>query len=186
MRQDHKVLIFSQFVIMLKILQDYCTYREYKYELITGESTLEDRDDAINRFSNRKDTNIFLISTRAGGIGLNLVAADIVVMYDLDWNPQMDKQAMDRAYRIGQKRSVKIFKLVTNNTIEQRILQVQKYKLIWDELVIQKGGLAKIKSAEEKFEKMDLNNLAGWGAQEIFKFQQNYDDNTIEEIIKMS
>lgn len=94
---------------------------------------------------------MFLISTRAGGVGLNLVAADIVIMYDLDWNPQIDKQAMDRAYRIGQKKNVTIFKLVTNNTIEERILEVQKFKLIWDELVIQKGGLAKIKSAEENF-----------------------------------
>ena len=102
----------------------------------------------MDRFSNSNDTNLFLISTRAGGLGLNLVAADVVILYDLDWNPQIDKQAMDRAYRIGQKNSVKVFKLITLNTIEERILEVQKYKLIWDELVIQKGGLAKIKAAE--------------------------------------
>lgn len=137
--------------MLLKILEDYCTWRGHKYEKIIGESSFEERDGAIDKFSNDPDTNLFLISTRAGGVGLNLVAADVVIMYDLDWNPQIDKQAMDRAYRIGQKKNVTIFKLVTNNTIEERILEVQKFKLIWDELVIQKGGLAKIKSAEENF-----------------------------------
>lgn len=76
----------------------------------------------MEEFSKSKDTNIFLISTRAGGLGLNLVAADVVILYDLDWNPQIDKQATDRAYRIGQKNSVFVFKLITNNTIEERIL----------------------------------------------------------------
>lgn len=73
-----------------------------------------------------------MISTRAGGIGLNLIAADVVILYDMDWNPQMDRQAMDRAYRIGQKNDVLVFKLVSNNTVEERMLEVQKYKIIWD------------------------------------------------------
>lgn len=76
----------------------------------------------MEAFSKSKDTNIFLISTRAGGVGLNLVAADVVIIYDLDWNPQMDKQAMDRAYRIGQKKNVMVFKLISNNTVEERML----------------------------------------------------------------
>ena len=92
-----------------------------------------------------------MISTRAGGIGLNLVAADVVILYDLDWNPQMDKQAMDRAYRIGQKNNVLVFRLITNNTIEERKLEVQKYKLLWHELVVQKGGLARVKTSQDKF-----------------------------------
>lgn len=69
----------------------------------------------------------------------------------MDWNPQMDRQAMDRAYRIGQKNNVLVFKLVSNNTVEERMLEVQKYKIIWDQLVIQKGGLTRFKQAEEKF-----------------------------------
>ena len=103
----------------------------------------------------------------------------------MDWNPQMDRQAVDRAYRIGQKRSVKVFKFVTINTVEERMLEVQKYKIIWDELVIQKGGLMRMKAAEEKFEKLDQNKIAGMGAEEIFKIQQHFDDKTIEEIIKI-
>lgn len=97
----------------------------------------------------------------------------------------MDRQAMDRAYRIGQKNNVLVFKLVTNNTVEERILQTQKYKLIWDELVIQKGGMARLKMAQEKYEKLDYQKVALLGAQQIFKFQQNYDDKTIQEIIRM-
>ena len=133
---------------MLKILEDYCAYREYGYSFIDGSTSLDERDQAVQHFFNDKNCNIFLISTRAGGVGLNLVAADVVVLYDLDWNPQMDKQAMDRAYRIGQKNNVLVFRLITNNTIEERKLEVQKYKLIWDELVIQKGGLSRIQTSE--------------------------------------
>lgn len=96
---------------------------------------------------------------------MNLVAADVVVLYDMDWNPQMDKQATDRAYRIGQKNNVLVFKLITINTIEERMFEVQKYKLIWDELVIQKGGLVRVQQAEERFEKIDKDRIAGIGAE---------------------
>lgn len=118
LKEKHKILIFSQFITLLKILEDYCSYRDYKYSIITGDSSLEDRDSAVQVFSKDPDVNLFLISTRAGGIGLNLVAADVVIIYDMDWNPQMDRQAIDRAYRIGQKNSVKVFKFITNNTVE--------------------------------------------------------------------
>jgi len=88
----------------------------------------------MDLFNNDKQNKIpvFLISTRAGGLGINLVSANVVVIYDIDWNPQNDNQAMDRAYRIGQKRPVNVYKLITEHTIEERMLEVQKYKLIWD------------------------------------------------------
>jgi SNF2 family DNA or RNA helicase len=88
----------------------------------------------MDLFNNDKQNKIpvFLISTRAGGLGINLVSANVVVIYDINWNPQNDNQAMDKAYRTGQKRPVNVYKLITEHTIEERMLEVQKYKLIWD------------------------------------------------------
>lgn len=94
----------------------------------------------------------------------------------------MDKQAMDRAYRIGQKNNVQVYKLVSANTVEERMIQVQKYKLIWDELVIQKGGFATLNS-ENAFSKIDYEKMINVGAEDIFKLQENFDDKTIDELI---
>lgn len=85
------------------------------------------------------DKLVFLLSTRAGGLGINLTSADTVVIYDSDWNPQMDLQAMDRAYRIGQKNLVNVYRLITENTIEEKIIERQQVKLKWDNLVIQQA-----------------------------------------------
>jgi SWI/SNF-related matrix-associated actin-dependent regulator of chromatin subfamily A member 5 len=82
---------------------------------------------------------IFLLSTRAGGLGINLTSADTVIIYDSDWNPQMDLQAMDRAHRIGQKNPVNVYRLITENTVEEKIIQRQTIKLKWDNLVIQQA-----------------------------------------------
>ena len=97
-------------------------------------------------------------------MGLNLISADRVIIYDIDWNPQMDKQAMDRSYRIGQKNAVQVFKLVSANTVEERMIEVQKYKLLWDELVIQKGGLASLNQSDSNFKKIDYDKLLNLGA----------------------
>ena len=82
---------------------------------------------------------VFLLSTRAGGLGINLTAADTVIIYDSDWNPQMDLQAMDRAHRIGQKKPVMVYRLITENTVEVKIIERQTIKLKWDQLVIQQA-----------------------------------------------
>ena len=97
----------------------------------------------------------------------------------------MDKQAMDRSYRIGQKNNVQVYKLISANTVEERMIQVQKYKLIWDELVIQRGGFASMRSAENSFNKIDYEKMINVGAEDIFKIQENFDDKTIEELISM-
>ncbi len=109
---------------MLDILEDYCIFREYKYCRLDGNTELDDRERYIEEFTKENSEKfIFLISTRAGGLGLNLMTANIVVLYDSDWNPQMDLQAMDRAHRIGQKKIVHVFRLITENTMEEKMIE---------------------------------------------------------------
>jgi SWI/SNF-related matrix-associated actin-dependent regulator of chromatin subfamily A member 5 len=114
-REDkHQVLIFSQMTMVLDILEDYCNYREFKYCRIDGSTDMTSRDEQIEDFMNpNTEKFIFLLSTRAGGLGINLTSADTVIIYDSDWNPQMDLQAMDRAHRIGQKNLVNVYRLIT-------------------------------------------------------------------------
>lgn len=115
----HKVLLFSQMTMVLDILEDYCNYREYPYCRIDGSTDMDSRDSQIEDFMTEgTDKFIFLLSTRAGGLGINLTAADTVIIYDSDWNPQMDLQAMDRAHRIGQKNLVNVYRMITENTVE--------------------------------------------------------------------
>jgi SWI/SNF-related matrix-associated actin-dependent regulator of chromatin subfamily A member 5 len=123
-KEKEQVLIFSQFKMMLDVLEDYLTMRGYKYCRLDGETELEDRELQIEDFSSpNTDKTVFLISTRAGGLGINLVTANHVVIYDSDFNPQIDLQAMDRCYRIGQKKEVYVYRLVTKDTIEEKIIE---------------------------------------------------------------
>lgn len=109
--------------MVLDILEDYCNYRQYKYCRIDGSTDMNLRDSQIEDFmAEGSDRYIFLLSTRAGGLGINLTAADTVVIYDSDFNPQMDLQAMDRAHRIGQKNMVNVYRLITENTVEEKIV----------------------------------------------------------------
>ena len=111
---NHKVLIFSQMTMVLDILEDYCNYRVFNYCRIDGSTDMNSRDAQIDAFmAEGSDQFIFLLSTRAGGLGINLTAADTVIIYDSDFNPQMDLQAMDRAHRIGQKNMVNVYRLIT-------------------------------------------------------------------------
>lgn len=113
------MLIFSQMTMVLDILEDYCNFREFKYCRIDGSTDMTARDEQIEDFMTpNTDKFVFLLSTRAGGLGINLTSADTVIIYDSDWNPQMDLQAMDRAHRIGQKNIVNVYRLITENTIE--------------------------------------------------------------------
>jgi SWI/SNF-related matrix-associated actin-dependent regulator of chromatin subfamily A member 5 len=120
--EGHKVLIFSQFTMLLDLLEDYCMLRGYKFCRIDGNTDIDSREKQMDQFNNTNNFSIFLLSTRAGGLGVNLVSADRVIIYDIDWNPQNDLQAMDRAYRIGQTKAVHVYKLVTEHSIEERIL----------------------------------------------------------------
>jgi hypothetical protein len=120
----HKVLVFSQMVRCLDILEDYLKQRRYLYERLDGNVRGNDRQSAIDRFSKKgSDRFVFLLCTRAGGLGINLTAADTVIIYDSDWNPQNDIQAQARCHRIGQTQAVKVYRLITRNTYEMEMFR---------------------------------------------------------------
>ena len=118
---NHRVLLYFQMTRMIDLMEEYLTYRSYRYLRLDGSTKLEDRRDTVADFQTRPDIFIFLLSTRAGGLGINLTAADTVIFYDSDWNPTIDSQAMDRAHRLGQTKQVTVYRLITRGTIEERI-----------------------------------------------------------------
>ncbi|KAG2118620.1 SNF2 family N-terminal domain-containing protein [Suillus clintonianus] len=143
-RRKHKVLLFSQFTTMLDVLEDWATeLKGWSICRIDGSTAPLDRREQMNKFQQGGDSHdapkLFLLSTRAGGLGINLTAADTVIFYDQDWNPQMDIQAQDRAHRIGQTKPVLVFRLVTAHTIETRIMHRATEKRKLEALVIAKG-----------------------------------------------
>lgn len=134
-----RVLVFSQMSKMLDILEDYSIFRGFEYCRIDGQTSSEDRTTAINEY-NAPDSDkfLFLLTTRAGGLGINLYTADTVIIFDSDWNPQADLQAQDRAHRIGQKKQVHVFRFITESTIEEGIYLKAQQKLKLDGILIQK------------------------------------------------
>ncbi|KAF8499331.1 P-loop containing nucleoside triphosphate hydrolase protein [Hysterangium stoloniferum] len=167
-----RVLVFSQMSRVLDILEDYCTFRRYPHCRIDGGTAHEDRIAAIDEY-NRPGSEkfIFLLTTRAGGLGINLTTADIVVLYDSDWlEPQADLQAMDRAHRIGQTKQVYVFRLITENSVEERMLERAAQKLRLDQLVIQQGH-TKITKATNKEELLDIIHH---GAEKIVNSNDEY------------
>ncbi|AEY98221.1 FAFR537Wp [Eremothecium gossypii FDAG1] len=166
-KEGSRVLIFSQMSRLLDILEDYCYFRDFEYCRIDGATSHEERIAAIDEF-NAHDSKkfIFLLTTRAGGLGINLVTADTVVLYDSDWNPQADLQAMDRAHRIGQKKQVHVYRLVTENAIEEKVIERAAQKLRLDQLVIQQG--AGRKSANLGNTKGELIDMIQFGARDVF------------------
>jgi len=125
---------------LMTIMEDYLTWRGFCYLRLDGTTKSEDRGDLLKKFNSpESDYFLFLLSTRAGGLGLNLQAADTVIIFDSDWNPHQDLQAQDRAHRIGQQNEVRVLRLMTVNSVEERILAAARYKLNMDEKVIQAG-----------------------------------------------
>ncbi|KAF2812362.1 uncharacterized protein BDZ99DRAFT_265269 [Mytilinidion resinicola] len=191
-RQGSRVLIFSQMSRVLDILEDYSVMRQYQYSRIDGSTAHEDRIAAIDDY-NREGSEkfLFLLTTRAGGLGINLTSADIVVLFDSDWNPQADLQAMDRAHRIGQTKQVVVFRFVTENAIEEKVLERAAQKLRLDQLVIQQGRAQQpVKNAASKD---DLLNMIQHGAEKVFQSQggvgavggsTDLTDDDIDDILK--
>lgn len=176
-KQDgSRVLIFSQMSRVLDILEDYCYFKEYEYCRIDGSTDHEDRIKAIDDYNSPESKKfIFLLTTRAGGLGINLTTADIVVLFDSDWNPQADLQAMDRAHRIGQKKQVKVFRFITEKTVEEKILERAKQKLRLDQLVIQQGRMKEAEENKKTNSKDELLSMIQHGAKEIFEQNKNSD-----------
>ncbi|KAM7505400.1 hypothetical protein LguiB_004304 [Lonicera macranthoides] len=137
--ENHRILLFAQMTKMLNILEDYMNYRKYKYLRLDGSSTIMDRRDMVNDFQSRNDIFVFLLSTRAGGLGINLTAADTVIFYESDWNPTLDLQAMDRAHRLGQTKDVTVYRLICKETVEEKILQRASQKNTVQQLVMTGG-----------------------------------------------
>ncbi|KTF86794.1 hypothetical protein cypCar_00012793 [Cyprinus carpio] len=164
--QGSRVLIFSQMTRMLDILEDYCMWRGFEYCRLDGNTPHEAREQAIDAFNAPNSSKfIFMLSTRAGGLGINLATADVVILYDSDWNPQVDLQAMDRAHRIGQRKPVKVFRLITDNTVEERIVERAEMKLRLDSIVIQQGRLI---DQQNKLGKDEMLQMIRHGATHVF------------------
>ncbi|XP_076016186.1 chromodomain-helicase-DNA-binding protein 3 isoform X5 [Genypterus blacodes] len=164
--QGHRVLVFSQMTKMLDLLEDFLDYEGYKYERIDGSVTGALRQEAIDRFNAPGACQFcFLLSTRAGGLGINLATADTVVIFDSDWNPHNDIQAFSRAHRIGQANKVMIYRFVTRASVEERITQVAKRKMMLTHLVVRPG----LGSKAGSMSKQELDDILKFGTEELFK-----------------
>ncbi|XP_018335624.1 chromodomain-helicase-DNA-binding protein Mi-2 homolog isoform X1 [Agrilus planipennis] len=188
--QGHRVLIFSQMTKMLDILEDFLEGEGYKYERIDGSITGTTRQEAIDRFNAPGAPQfVFLLSTRAGGLGINLATADTVIIYDSDWNPHNDIQAFSRAHRIGQANKVMIYRFVTRNSVEERVTQVAKRKMMLTHLVVRPGMGGK----GANFTKQELDDILRFGTEELFKEDEgkedeaiHYDDKAVDELLDRS
>jgi hypothetical protein len=155
----HRVLIFSQMTRMLDILETFLSVQGYRYTRLDGATGLERRQYLVERFNADARLFVFLLSTRSGGVGVNLTGADAVIFYDSDWNPAMDAQAQDRCHRIGQTRDVHVYRLVTAHTIEENILRKADQKRAMDAMVIGDGAFT-----VDFFRQLDVRELFGDGA----------------------
>ncbi|XP_023733259.1 protein CHROMATIN REMODELING 5 [Lactuca sativa] len=179
---NHRVLIFSQMVKMLDILAEYLSIKGFKYQRLDGSTKAEARHQAMEHFNaTGSDDFCFLLSTRAGGLGINLATADTVIIFDSDWNPQNDLQAMSRAHRIGQQEVVNIYRFVTSKSVEEDILERAKKKMVLDHLVIQKlNAEGRLEKKEAKkgsaFDKNELSAILRFGAEELFKEDKNEEE----------
>jgi ATP-dependent DNA helicase len=170
--RGHKVLIFSLMTRMLDVLEDYLEVLDVKYCRLDGSVQQVVREERIKQFNEDPEVFCFLLSTRAGGLGINLTAADTVIIYDSDWNPQIDLQAQDRCHRIGQTKPVRVFRLLTTNSVERKIWQTAQKKLQLEKLIIHKGNF---KGAASKGKKITLT------ATSLMEILAHSDDNREEE-----
>lgn len=161
----HKVLVFSQMVRCLDILEDYLIQRRYTYERIDGRVRGNLRQAAIDRFCKPdSDRFVFLLCTRAGGLGINLTAADTCIIFDSDWNPQNDLQAQARCHRIGQSKAVKVYRLITRNSYEREMFDKASLKLGLDKAVLQDINRKGSTNGVQQLSKMEVEDLLRKGA----------------------
>lgn len=175
---DHRVLVYFQMTRMMDLMEEYLIFRQYKYLRLDGSSKLEDRRDMVMDWQTRPDIFIFLLSTRAGGLGINLTAADTVIFYDHDWNPSNDAQAMDRAHRLGQTRQVTVYRLITKGTIDERIIQLARVKKDVQDIVVgnknftdvaKPSEIVQLLLNDEQFAGIDNDNVSGLSSKKAGK-----------------
>jgi SNF2 family DNA or RNA helicase len=146
LEEDHKTLVFSQFLGALDRAQETCREHDWRFSRLTGAT--RNRDTEINRFRDDPDTRVFLLSLKAGGVGINLTAADYVILLDPWWNPAVEAQAVDRAHRMGQTRPVMAYRLITTGTIEEKVLEMQEKKRNLIAGVLGEGGTPNLNEKE--------------------------------------
>ncbi|OAX84739.1 hypothetical protein ACJ72_00878 [Emergomyces africanus] len=150
----HRALIFTQMTKMLDILEQFLNIHGHRYLRLDGATKVEERQNLTERFNNDSRILAFILSSRSGGLGINLTGADTVIFYDLDWNPAMDKQCQDRCHRIGQTRDVHIYRFVSEYTIESNILRKANQKRMLDDVIIQEGEFT-----TDYFQKLDVRGM---------------------------
>ncbi|KAF8628912.1 hypothetical protein AX15_003691 [Amanita polypyramis BW_CC] len=194
LRQDgHRVLIFSQMVRMLDILSDYMTLRNYQHQRLDGMVSAEARKKSIAHFNAPSSPDFaFLLSTRAGGLGINLETADTVIIFDSDWNPQNDLQAMARAHRIGQKSHVNVYRFVSKDTMEEDVLERAKKKMVLEYAIINQmdtsqahlGSKAPPKDTHkpDNLSKDELHAVLKYGAQKMFDKDDSQQSKKLDEM----
>lgn len=184
-RTNHRVLLFCQMTQLMTIMEDYLNWRGFQYLRLDGTIKAEDRGDLLKKFNDKgSDYFLFLLSTRAGGLGLNLQTADTVIIFDSDWNPHQDLQAQDRAHRIGQKNEVRVLRLMTVNSVEERILAAAKYKLTMDEKVIQAGMFDQKSTGSER--QQFLQSILHNDGTEDEEENEVPDDETVNQMLARS
>lgn len=187
----HRVLIFSQMVRLLDIMSDYMSLRGYVFQRLDGTVPSDIRKKSIEHFNAPGSPDFaFLLSTRAGGLGINLETADTVIIFDSDYNPQNDLQAMARAHRIGQKNHVSIYRFVTKGTIEEDILERARQKMILEYAIINQmdtagsrfGAKPVAPKANEAFSKDELSQILKFGAQSMYKTDDTQQAQKLEQM----
>ncbi|CDO72994.1 hypothetical protein BN946_scf185007.g48 [Trametes cinnabarina] len=183
--RGHRVLLFSQFVIALDIIEDFLIGEGIKYLRLDGNTKQADRQKGMDEF-NKPDSDIFiyLLTTRAGGVGINLWSADTVIIFDPDFNPHQDLQAIARAHRYGQKKTVLVFKLMVKDSAEERIMQTGKKKLVLDHLIVQKMD-------DDSGTEEDVQSILMFGAKALFEENEesaarqiHYSEHDIDSLIE--
>ncbi|CAL9169817.1 protein CHROMATIN REMODELING 4-like [Musa acuminata AAA Group] len=171
-KEGHRVLIFSQMTKLLDILEDYLAieFGPKTFERVDGSVSVANRQAAIARFNQDKSRFVFLLSTRSCGLGINLATADTVIIYDSDFNPHADIQAMNRAHRIGQSKRLLVYRLVVRASVEERILQLAKKKLMLDQLFVNKSGSQK-----------EVEDILRWGTEELFNDSEGVNGQDLKE-----
>ena len=156
-REGHRCLLFTQMSRMLDIFETFLNMHHFSYLRMDGSTSLPQRQKMMEKFNNDNQVFIFILSTRAGGLGINLVGADTVIFYDSDWNPAMDAQAQDRAHRIGQTRDVHIYRLVSESTVEENILKKANQKRHLSQLSLEEGHF----TTQSFIQEMSISDIIG-------------------------